>query len=95
MSEKVRGFISREHLYFLKETIVEKKEELNPAKKHVEVEITIIEPVYEYQFLLMHKVSSEIILSSRHYRDMADCRNGISDTYEPIRIIGETKRIRK
>lgn len=101
MSEKIRGFIRKFDLDKTKlvcgnDDFVYIRFSKNKTKeKDAEIEISIIEPVYEYQFLLMGKVDRGFLLSGGHYKDIEDCRNSIHTTFEAIRLIEETKRIRK
>ena len=98
MSEKIRGFIPKVDLdeakYVKKGLVVHLYySTVKVCDDDVEIEITMIEPVYEYRFLLIS--GGVFFLSGGYYKDMDDCKNSINVAFEPIRIIEETKRIRK
>lgn len=97
MSEKIRGFIPEADFIFAKEND-DCEISFSTSQKFVnsiEVEITIIEPVYEYRFLLMERETDSFYLSHGYYKDLKECQDMIHGRYEAIRIIEETKRIRK
>jgi hypothetical protein len=101
MSEKIRGFISRDDLDWASHKETDPAVNLRYSKNKitendVEVEITIIEPVYEYLLLLRKQDDDdEIILSVNYYIDTDEYLSRHAGFFEPIRIIEETKRIRK
>lgn len=59
----------------------------------IEIEIKEIVPVYEYKLLLRSKEHGTFYLSLNYYKDLEECE--INTRYEVVKIIEETKRIRK
>ena len=95
MSEKIRGFISRECLLDLRAATHKKGEGIKLLQDYVEVEITIIEPVYEYKVLVKIRSTGVFFMPGDYYKDLKECQDNINTDFEAIRLIEETKRIRK